>query len=73
MPVVFMCCRALYVTGSVNKVYLIAAWVYVALSFPHSLVHRTSNNVLQRFAAFASGALQLVGMWTCFALTLWLS
>lgn len=74
MPVVFyVLCLALYVTGSVNEFYLIAAWVYVALRFLHSLVHLASNNVTQRFAAFASSALLLVGMWTCFALTLWRS
>jgi hypothetical protein len=72
MPVVFyVLCLALYVTGSANKFYLLSAWGYVALRFLHSLVHLTSNNLLQRFAAFASSALLLVGMWTCFALTLW--
>jgi hypothetical protein len=64
-------CLALYVTESANEFYLAAAWIYVALRIVHSLIHLTYNNVLQRFAAFASSALLLVGMWACFALALW--
>ena len=71
MPVLFyVLCLALYVTESANEFYLAAAWVYVALRVVHSFIHLTYNNVLQRFAAFAASALLLVGMWSCFALTL---
>ena len=43
----------LYVTHSVDSVYLVAAWVFVGFRALHSLVHCTVNIVLLRFALYA--------------------
>ena len=63
LPVVFYAlCLYLFVTGSVDLVYVVAAWAFVGLRAVHSLIHCTVNNVKLRFASYFLGALVLWAM-----------
>ncbi len=60
LPVLFYgMCLFLYVTGSVDTGYLIAAWLFLAFRVAHSFVHCTSNIVMLRFYLYAAAALAL--------------
>jgi hypothetical protein len=54
----------LYVTGSVDAVYLAAAWAFVGLRALHSLVHCTFNLVMLRFLLYlgATGAVWFIAI-----------
>jgi hypothetical protein len=43
----------LYVTHQVDEIYLVAAWIFIALRVLHSLVHCTFNYVPLRFWIYA--------------------
>ena len=58
MPTIFYALVLfLHVTGSVDSVYLAAAWVFVGFRALHSLVHCTFNLILLRFALYAISTL----------------
>ena len=57
---------ALYMTGSVDPVQLILAWLFVASRVLHSLIHTTVNRLRWRMLAFSGGALLLLFMWVLF-------
>jgi len=60
LPVLFYgLCLFLYVTGSVDKTYVIAAWLFFAFRVLHSIVHCTSNIVMLRFYLYLAAALAL--------------
>lgn len=60
LPVVFYAlCLYLYVTGSVDGVHVVSAWMFVALRAAHSAVHCTVNIVVLRFASYFAAALVL--------------
>jgi hypothetical protein len=60
LPVLFYgLCLYLYVSQSVDTVYLIAAWLFFVLRVAHSFEHCTSNVVMRRFYFYAAGALAL--------------
>ena len=60
LPVLFYAlCLVLYVTGTVDSGYVIAAWVFVAFRVLHSVVHCTVNIVIVRFYLYAAAALAL--------------
>lgn len=60
LPVLFYAmCLYVYVTGSVDAIYLGAAWVFVAFRILHSVVHCTTNHVMTRFRLYFVGALAL--------------
>lgn len=60
LPVVFYAlCLYLYVTGSVDGVHVVSAWMFVALRAVHSAVHCTVNIVVLRFASYFAAALVL--------------
>lgn len=60
LPVAFYAlCLYLYVTASVDAVYVAAAWAFVALRVVHSLIHCTVNVVRLRFASYVLGAIVL--------------
>ena len=60
LPVVFYAlCLFLYVTDSVDTVYLVAAWLFLAFRISHSIVHCTSNIVMLRFYLYSAAALAL--------------
>jgi len=60
LPVIFYAiCLYLYVTGSVDQGYVIAAWVFFLLRVLHSIVHCTINRVMLRFQIYALSSLAL--------------
>lgn len=60
LPVLFYgLCLYLYVTGSTDTAYVIAAWLFLAFRMLHSFVHCTSNVVIVRFYLYLAGALAL--------------
>ncbi|MGI9238294.1 MAG: MAPEG family protein [Woeseiaceae bacterium] len=60
LPVLFYAlCLALYVTGEVDTIYVVAAWIFLVFRVLHSIVHCTSNIVMLRFYLYAAGALAL--------------
>jgi hypothetical protein len=60
LPVLFYgLCLFLHVTGSVDKGYVIAAWLFLAFRVLHSIVHCTSNIVMLRFYLYLAAALAL--------------
>jgi hypothetical protein len=70
-PVLFYAPVATAIGSSYVPVWLVAgAWAYVALRALHSLIHCTYNRVMQRFAAFGTGFLLLVGLWAAFVIGL---
>ena len=60
LPVLFYAiCLYLYVTGSADTAYVIAAWAFVALRAVHSLIQCTTNVVMHRFVTYMAGAVAL--------------
>ena len=56
LPVLFYgLCLYLYVTGSADAVYVIAAWAFVGLRAVHSLIQCTTNVVMHRFVIYMTG------------------
>ena len=58
------------VTGFVDGVLVLFAWVFVALRLLHSFVQTGKNNIPLRFKVFAAGLICLTGMWVWFGLRL---
>jgi len=60
MPILFYTlCIYLYVTATVDWLYLILAWVFVVMRVLHSLMHCTRNVVIVRFGLYATASLAL--------------
>lgn len=60
LPVLFYAlCLYLYASQTADKVFVMAAWAYVALRALHSLIHSTSNIVKRRFAVYMLSSLVL--------------
>jgi hypothetical protein len=60
LPVLFYAlCLYLDVTGYVDQVYLLAAWLFFVLRVLHSIVHCTRNIVMLRFYLYSAAALVL--------------
>jgi hypothetical protein len=51
-----------------DLLFVVMAWIFVALRIVHAAIHVTSNRVFRRFQAFAAGAIVLLLMWIIFAL-----
>jgi hypothetical protein len=61
LPIVFYAvCLFLFVTDSVDRLHLIAAWWFVAFRVLHSVIHCTKNVVIWRFASYVVSA---AGVW----------
>ncbi len=62
LPVLFYAaCLYLFVSDSVDRFYLAAAWWFFAFRIAHSFIHCTYNKVEHRFAAYMLAA---IGLWT---------
>ena len=62
LPVFFYAiCLYLFVSDSVDRIHLLAAWWFFAFRVVHSLIHCTYNRVEHRFAAYMLAA---IGLWT---------
>lgn len=60
LPVVFYAlCLYLYVSGQVDIVYVVAAWVFFVFRVAHSFVHCTFNRVYLRFYLYAAASVAL--------------
>lgn len=71
MPVLFhVLCLALFATQTLTLPMLVAAWLYVALRYLHSLIHISYNQVWHRFQVFTASAILLAFMWLAFTLQL---
>ena len=69
LPVLFYAlCLYLYVSGSVDSIYVWSAWAYVALRALHSLEHCTRNIVKRRFAVYM---LSSIVLWSLFIRAGW--
>ena len=51
-----------FATQQVDSVTLGVAWLYVALRVAHSLIYFTYNNVIHRFAVFATSNLLVLAL-----------
>ena len=59
-PVLFYAlCLYLYISGSVDTMYLVAAWWFFGFRVVHSYIHCTSNVVPHRFGAYMLAAFAL--------------
>jgi hypothetical protein len=60
LPVIFYAlCLYLYVSASVDMIYVVAAWIFLASRILHSAIQCTVNIVMRRFQAYLAGALVL--------------
>ncbi len=63
LPVIFYAvCLYLFVSNSVDGIYLVAAWWFFAFRVVHSLIHCSYNKVEHRFAAYILAAIALWAM-----------
>ena len=63
LPVIFYAvCLHLFVSDSVDGIYLAAAWWFLAFRIVHSVIHCTYNKVEHRFAAYIFAAIALWAM-----------
>lgn len=61
LPLLFYAiCLYLFVTGSIDTPYLVAAWWFFGFRVVHSFIHCTSNVVPHRFGAYVISA---IGLW----------
>ena len=68
LPVMFyVSALTIYATGLICLPHLILAWCYVIARYVHSLIHCTSNVVMQRFYAFVTSCLFLLCIWLMLA------
>jgi hypothetical protein len=67
LPVLFYVLTILaWITRQADLLFVVLAWVFVLLRLLHAFIHVTSNNVTQRYMAFAAGAIVLMIMWLIF-------
>ena len=60
LPVLFYAlCLYLFVTGSVDGIYVVAAWIFVAVRALHSIIHCSANIVMQRFLVYFTSSIVL--------------
>ncbi len=68
LPVLFYVLTILaWITRHADLVFVLLAWVFVALRLMHAYVHVTSNRLAQRAMLFIAGAIVLAVMWAIFA------
>ena len=60
LPIIFYAlCLYLFVTGNVDSIHLMSAWVFLIFRSIHSAIHCTINIVKFRFLSYAVAALAL--------------
>ena len=63
LPVLFYAlCLYLYVTATVDSLYVMAAWIFVAGRAIHCVIYCAYNTVMHRFVAYFLSALVLWAM-----------
>ncbi len=64
MPILFyIALIVLYITNTVDSLYLNLAWFYVVFRSIHSLIHCTFNKITLRFTAYLFSSLALWCIW----------
>jgi hypothetical protein len=67
LPLLFYLLTILaWITTQADILFVVLAWVFVALRLLHAFVHVTSNRLSQRFAMFAASVIVLFVMWAIF-------
>jgi len=67
LPVLFYLLTVLsLITHHADLVYLVLAWIFVAMRVLQAFVHVNKNNVQRRGAFYGIGALALLAMWLVF-------
>jgi hypothetical protein len=61
------------ITKQADLVFVVLAWVFVLARVVHAVVHVTSNQLRQRFFAFAVSVLVLAIMWVIFIVRILIS
>jgi len=71
VPVLFYAlCACLAASDHVTPLFVVGAWLFVALRALHSFIHLTYNRVMHRFYAYAAGTVLIFALWGVFALRL---
>lgn len=74
LPLLFYVLTILaWITKQADLMFVVLAWVFVALRLLHATIHVTSNNVPRRYMAFVAGAIVLMVMWLIFIVRLLLA
>src|SRR5271165_2494607 len=69
LPVLFYVLTILaWITRHADYLFVLMAWIFVALRIAHAFVHTTDNEVRRRGAVFIVGAIVLALMWLIFML-----
>jgi len=64
VPVLFYAlCAVLASAEQVSSLFVIGAWLYVALRYVHSFIHLTYNRVMHRFAVYVLSTVVLFILW----------
>ena len=64
VPVLFYAlCAVLAFTQSVSPLFVMGAWLYVALRYIHSFIHLTYNRVIHRFTVYVLSTVILFVLW----------
>jgi len=67
LPMLFyVICLMLFISASVDKMFLNLAWSYVALRVIHSFIQVTYNNVYHRLIIFSLSNVVVIVMWGLF-------
>lgn len=67
LPLLFYVLTILaWITKQADLLFVILAWVFVALRLVHAAIHVTSNNVPRRYMTFVAGVIVLAIMWLIF-------
>lgn len=74
LPLLFYVLTILaWITRQADLLFVVLAWIFVALRILHAGVHVTSNHLGKRALLFIAGAAVLAVMWLVFALRILLS
>jgi hypothetical protein len=67
LPVLFYVLTILaWITRHADLLFVVMAWIFVALRLAHAYIHITDNDVRRRGPTFGLGALVLTVMWAIF-------
>ncbi|MGE0061201.1 MAG: MAPEG family protein [Xanthobacteraceae bacterium] len=74
LPVLFYVVMTLaLITKQADLLFVVLAWVFVALRVVHAFIHVTNNRVMRRGLVFGLGWLVLMAMWIVFAVRILLA
>jgi hypothetical protein len=69
LPVLFYVLTILaWITRHADNLFVVMAWIFVALRLAHAFIHTTGNDLRRRGAVFIVGAIVLAFMWLIFML-----